>query len=38
VDIGPKETAESLYWLVHTTDISQAEAYGAALSEARRLP
>ncbi len=36
--LGPRQTKERVYWLVHTRDISQAPAYGAALSQARRLP
>ena len=38
VELGPGETRERLYWLVHTTDIAQAEAYASALSGARCLP
>jgi len=38
IELGPHESKETLFWLVHTTRIAQAPAYGAALSQARRLP
>jgi len=38
IELGPNETRESLFWLVHTGDVAKAPAYGAVLSQARRLP
>ncbi len=38
IDLGPNATVERVSWLVHSTDVSQLEAYSAALSQLRRLP